>query len=285
MRRFLAFWIVLTPACWLAVEGVSLGIFRHADFSYRNFAVLVTAPVLQALVLAAATSAVSRSALFAHIRAALGDPLAQPVLLLDVLLLGSGWLWRAHPLLGLSTGASLHAAWIGTKALVAGAFLLYAVVRQSRTTDLIPERTRFGSFDCAWLTAGAIALGLAGAQAFVPWIEQGVAAVFPQEIRAWPTLFRWLAAYGTLFVAVNALLLRTGTALGRGTASDFWMQTGVAFNFCVGLIAAHGFFGLPYLVEPWHSLAWTAGSLAATSVLLGAILAPGRRRAGSLPRR
>lgn len=51
------------------------------------------------------------------------------------------------------------------------------------------------------------------------------------------------------------------------------MQAAVALNFGVGLIAVHGFFRLPELVEPWRALAWTAGSLAATAALLAAILA------------
>lgn len=294
MRRFLAFWIVLTPACWVSVIGVSLVVFRHVDLTYATFAVLVTAPVLQALVLATVTAAPRARRL--PLVSILREPLVVPVVVLDLVLLGTGWLWPDQPVVGLETGTRLHAAWVGTKLVAAGLFLL-VLIRSPRTGEIhggprngtgdipasppVPDpRSRQESRPRLQLALTGLALLLAGLQAFVPWIAPAVARLNPWNIRSWPTLFVWMASYGSLFIVLNGLLLRAGSLLRRHVAAvDFWMQTAVALNFCVGLIAVHGFFRLPYLVDPWFGLAWTAGSLAATAALIAAVLAHGSQSA------
>lgn len=177
MRRFLAFWIVLAPACWLGVIGVSLVVFRHVDLTYYTFAVLVTAPVLQALVLAAATAAPRVHPL--PLSSTLREPLIVPVVVLDAILLGAAWLWPDQPLVGLGAGTRTHALWIGTKAMAAGLFLLALACRPARAGRL-PD----GKIGVA---AGALALLLAGWQAFVPWIEPAATTINPWNIRTWPT--------------------------------------------------------------------------------------------------
>jgi hypothetical protein len=274
VRRFLALWFALTVTAIGVTAAVSFLAFHNVDLRYEPFVAYVAVPSLQALFLAWATKKPGRASIREIRQATFRHPTVAPVLILDAVLLGTGWVLQSHPILGLGGAISVQPKWIGTKSIAASLFLLAAAVRREGTQDSLPHRPVPTWSERLWIILFALVLAGAGLHAFWPWIEWWPRLVTPGDFASLPSLIRWAIAYGGLFFVAMGLALKTAGLLAiRSPVAGFDVEAATGAAFCAALIVVLNVFLRPYLVEPWHSLALTAGSLAATLLLLGGITA------------
>jgi hypothetical protein len=246
MGRVIKYWMLLGTLAFVTYGLISLAL-RHFDLSFVQFASLLCAPLLQAAVLAwqlqqpgdAATSLA---------RAALRHPLAQPVLILDGLVLGAGIVgWDTH-IIGFGAAVNIHSTWTLVKAVGATAFLGRAVLREA-----------------------GLVLFLFALDPSTSWL----AAAFARVHTAFgpsPEVAQRLVFYGGLFSILIALVLRSARSLGRRSReAGGWLQAAVAAAIVLAVTVVLACFNLPDVTQPWLGIAALAASAATTCVLLAAI--------------
>ena len=128
MGRVLKYWLVLAPLAAVTTYGIALLLFRLVDLSFAQFATLLCAPLLQAVVLAWRVAPPTDA--LAALAVAVGrHPSAQPVLILDGVVLGAGVVgWDSH-LVGFGAAVSIQTNWTLIKAAAAVAFCAGAALR------------------------------------------------------------------------------------------------------------------------------------------------------------
>lgn len=268
MIRFLGLWAVLFLTLATMSAATSLFLFRHVDLRYEVFVAFMVVPPVQALALVVLARHVDWSAWFDSARLSWQHPLVAPMLLLDTLLLASGWIVRRHPLLGLSGGTSLQPAWIGTKAIAAALFLLALVL----TRQSIPGRI-LTSTERLILVVFLVALAAVGVAGFWPWLEWLPDAVFRGQTRP-ALILRWVETYGGVLLITVTLMLVATAVLRRRSA-----HLGMLGDMALGLVLAGALtlvvdvFVTPIVGEPERSIALTCASLASTLLLASAIQA------------
>jgi hypothetical protein len=263
MSRLLALWLTLLAAFWLTRALTSAVLFGNADRSYEGIFLLVTVPVLQALLVAWATR---RPGPFAHslpVRTALRQPDLRAILLLDAAVLVLGWLLGTLLGIGwfnLTHGRNLASTWIAFKAGAAALVLFLA----SRETERRQERH--------WLLglgAGLLALAL---MILFDVLRPLPALLLPHQ----PRLLSWLLVHGLLAAAGAGLVLRVQRFFRRGrAAAALALDWALGLGLLAALTAALHLFQRPFLTEPWGSFAATCNSLAVTALLAAALLARG----------
>jgi hypothetical protein len=255
-------WIVLFVTVAAVTVLMSVFVFRHIDLRYEMFAGLLIVPGVQALVLHLAARRPDAVAIREAAVSAWRHPLVRPVIVLDCLLLGLGWLAWRHPSLGLAGSISVQPAWMGTKAVAASAFFVPVLVRRAPWW----ERGVLGTF-----AAGLCGIGLA---AFWPWLQALPEVLFPAATSRLTVGLRLLLAYGGLFVTAVVLLLGTAPVLRRRWPPlALCCDAALALVLLVGVIVVVHFYLRPWVEEPWRSVAMTSGSLASTLLLVCGILA------------
>lgn len=269
VTRFLVFWLALTPVLAVVTGGLSFGVFRHIDLTYDAFFQTLVVPTCQALLLTWATKQASAISLAEAAHDTAQHALVVPVLVMDAALLASGWLFRADHLWGIEGGASLHAVWIGTKATVASGFLVARAVGRGPRRTAAPGEPWRGR-ERVWCFVFGAGLFALGANAFVPWLRELPGHVLPGQ----PTVIRWLVVYGVLFWTMIALTLNASAVVARRSRiAALYFEAAAAAAVGIGLIVALNVFLRPYLAPPWLGIVRTGISLAATCVLVGAIVA------------
>lgn len=260
MKRFLALALLLGAALLLATAAVAGLVFRHVDLRFSALLPLVLVPFLQAAVVLWVTGAWGVDRLAAAGLRLRRRPALLVLLALDAALLAAGWLFFTRREIGLAAAVTLQPRWAGLKALAAALTLTWVALRAAST------RLR----DRLWLLLIAGAVAALGVELFHPWLRT-LPALVPGRV---PTVIRWVAVYGGLFVAAMAALLHTGTVLARRSAlAGFLVDWAAACATVVALVTVPCIYLRPFLVEPWLSVVRTGVSLALTGVLAAGLAA------------
>jgi hypothetical protein len=263
MRRLLAIWLVLVATFWVGRIAVSLSLFYSLDLTFRAFVELIVVPGLQAAVLTWAIRRPGGAALLAPWRRALAVPAWRAILVLDLAVLAAAWLaalFGAGPPALRFTGAfGLPLAALAAK-LAAAAGLL-AVAGWRRTAGA-PARLA--------TLALAAALAVLAAEPATGWLAGGPLRLFAEQ----PPLVRWVRFYLPALLILVLLLLAAQAALARSSpAAARAVDWALAAVLVLAAIVGGASFLHPQLRGPWLSAAWTAGSAAATALLVAGALA------------
>jgi len=266
MRRVVNLWLALLGAYWLTRAGASSLLFGRIDHDYPALVDLLAIPALQAVVLAWATRQPGSVDLALPWREAWRLRTWRGALAVDVGILAASWLMPATSRpswLEPSFRAGLP-AWVAAAKLAAAAALLVAALGRHgfRTRDRLAV---------AALAAALLAL------AAEPWL--GWLAGLPERLSmVSPPPLRWYGAYGALTAAAVLLAPQTAAAL-----RPYSQAAALACDWALGLLlAAAGCATLGFVRQPvpavtadapWTPAAATLGSLSATALLMGAVLA------------
>src|SRR6202040_2689802 len=266
MRRVVNVWLALLGAFWLTRAGASSLLFGRVDHGYRALLDLLAIPALQAVTLAWATRQPGSVDLAMPWREAWRLRVLRGALAVDIGIIGASWLMPATSRpswLAPSFRAGLP-AWLAAVKLAAAAALLVAVL----------GRHGFTARDRAPVTSLAAALLALAPEPWLGWL-----AGLPDRLSmvTAPSL-RWYGAYGALTAAAVLLALQTAEALRR-----YSQAAALACDWALGLLlaaagcAALGFARQPAPAvtadAPWTPAAAILGSLSATALLVGAVLA------------
>ena len=255
--RVFKYWCALAPLAAVTTFATALLFFRLVDLSFGQFATLLCVPLFQAVFLAW-RAAPPTDALAALGRAAIRHPLAQPVLVLDGLMLGAGivgWDWHA---VGFGAAVSVQVTWTLVKAAAVVGFGAGAVLRSHdrRTTALqlvAPVLLMFAvEPSTSWLAAGFARAHAA----FVPQAE----------------VLQRLAFYTPLFALLAGLTLRSARSVERGVReAGHALQVAIAAAVAVAVTVVLASYNLPTVTQPWLGVATLAASTAATGVFLATV--------------
>ena len=256
--RVIMGWTVLGVTAALATYGGGYLIFHRLDLSFLQFAVLLVAPLVQACALGWRARQPAE-AWVALVRTLLRLPLAQPVLGLDVVMLIAGIVWWDSRTLGLGNDVRVQSAWVVIKTVAALLFTGRALSRAVPTERTIVWRALVPLLLIAALNPSTSWLAAA-------FRELHIALGLPAEI------LQRLVFYATLFTVLVALTLRAARSIRALSPVAFALwQVSVAGAIGVAVPATLASFNLPEVTQPWLGLATLSASVAATSVLLGAI--------------
>lgn len=246
MKRFLLFWIVLSPAYLFAAALSSWLVLNLLDLTFAAIASWLVVPPAQALVLSLARrDAGPRPASGRPPAAAIAGAAAGAVLLAVGLL-------RAHAsALGMAAPGGLQPAIRRLVLLAAGALFVAAAARARRG---------------ARLPSGALGvfLALVGADVFVPWLAAAPAWTFRLKGVFVPSAI----VYGGLLAAGTVLALATRPGREEAPWTARLLDTAIATAFVTAHAAALNYTKRPWLSPPWDALV-PAGATA-TAILLGA---------------
>lgn len=259
MGRVIKYWIVLGTLATLTTFGVGFLALRQIDVTFVQFAALFCAPLLQAVVLVW-QSEQPASAIAALLRSVARHPLAQPVLVLDALVLGAGFVcWDTH-LIGLGATDSIQTTWMVTKTATTIAFCAGAVFRAT-------GRQRFA------IARQLIAplLLIVAVEPSTSWLTVAFARVHA-ILGPRAEVLQRLAFYGPLVGMLVGLALRSARNLdGRSREAAALFRAAVAAAIVVGVTVTLACFNLPVVTQPWLGVAALAASAASTCLLLAAI--------------
>jgi hypothetical protein len=257
IARIFKYWFALAALAWVTTYATAILFFRLVDVSFAQFATLLCVPLVQAVLLAWRATPPT-DALAALGRRAVRHPLAQPVLMLDGLLLGAGIIgWDWH-LVGFGADVSVQANWTMVKAAAVVGFGAGAVLRsRARTTTALqlvaPVLLMFAvEPSTSWLAAGF-------ARAHAAFVPQG-------------EVVQRLVFYAPLFAVLVGLTMRSARGIeGRVREAGYALQIAIAAAVVVALTVVLASFNLPTVTQPWLGVATLSASVTATSVLLAAI--------------
>jgi hypothetical protein len=266
MALVFKYWLVLAPLAVVTAYGTALLFFRLVDLSFTQFATLLCAPLLQAVVLAWRAAAPA-NALAGLAWSAARHPLAQPVLLLDGMVLGAGvigWDWHV---VGFGAAVNIQTSWTLVKAAAAFSFLAGAVFR-----------TRGGERATTALTFSAPLLLVLAIEPSTSWLAAGFArahAAFGPQAE----VLQRLAVYAPSFAILVGLVLRSGPAVARRSReAGLLVEFTIAAAVVVAVTVVLASFNLPNVTQPWLGVATLAASWGASCVLLAAIFLATRSR-------
>ena len=258
MGRLIKYWIALGAVAAVTSYGTVFLVFGGIDLSFLEFATVLCASLLQAAVFVWRSEQPS-DALALAARSVLRHPLAQPVLVLDGLVLGAGIVWWDAHVIGLGAEVSIHGTWTLVKATVAVAFFARALQRSGghRATT-------------AWHVSAPLLLVFA-LEPSTSWL----AATFTHlndVLGPRAEVLQRLALYGAVFSILIIWVLRSSRAVAtRSRAAGALLQASVAAAIVLAVAVVLATFNLPVLTQPWLGAAQLSASTAATCVLLAAI--------------
>jgi len=259
MGRVFKYWLAFAPLAVVTSYAVEFLIFRQVDLTFAQFATLLCVPLIQAAVLAwrAAPPANAAAALAWSVAR---HPLAQPVLLLDGLVLGAGvvgWDWRV---IGFGASMNIHTTWTLVKAAAAVAFCAGAVLRSSGR-----DRVTIA------LRVAAPLLLMFALEPSTSWLAASFAHVHAM-LGPRAEVVQRLAFYGPVFSILIGLTLRSARGVERQSReAGQLLQFAVALSVALAVTVVLACFNLPIVTQPWLGFATLSASCAATSVLLAAI--------------
>jgi hypothetical protein len=259
MKRFLLLWVLLTVVLGATAVAISLVFFHHVDLRYEAFLELLLIPAFQVAILMWARNEWSPAGIATAARESCRHPLIFSLVLADLAILALAWALWDRPLVGIAAQPGLLPSWTAIKIAAAGVILAALAFSPLHSTN---QRAWLG------LTAAlALALSLA---TWVSWLRL-LPALLPGKL---PTVLRWLAAYGTMYLLTMAAMLGTGSILSRRSRlAVFPLNAAAGFGFVVALVVAANIFLRPFIPEPWASVTRTCLSLAATGTLASTLLA------------
>jgi hypothetical protein len=267
MKRVLTLWIVMAPATAVATAAISFLVFRHVDLTHDGFVHVVAVPVVQSMAILLALRPPAFARLRANAREAGGHPFVGPVLALDAVVVGAGWILRETPIVGFAGQGSIQSVWAGTKAIAAAGFLAIAALNPPRTRRDAP-----GGRVWLWIF---VALETAfGFNAFLPWMAALPGLVFIGTAAGLPRVFKWLILYGSLAVVAIWAAVRSAECLSESTRTAAALLTATT-ALAVGslTLAVSNLFLRPFLIQPVSAIVDTGASLAMTCALAAGLMA------------
>jgi hypothetical protein len=255
---FFVAWLPVAVAMGATTLAIGYLAFSLIDARAIVVTELLFVPAAQSAALVLATSRGFRMPRWHDI---VRHPLAGPVLMLDVLVLPAGWIWPAHPLIGLANAAVLQRRWMGTKFLVAAAVLAIAAFTQPRA--LTHSRST---------VIAALCLAAVGLDGFVAWIVTSAGWV-PAPLSNQPLTLIWIEAYGVFAVLFIWSTLAFARAIEAHSSDAAGLVRAGTIALFVSLLALmmNGFLSwVP--IHPWAGLSLTLASLAGTSFCLGSLV-------------
>lgn len=246
MSRFFSAWVGLGLIATVVSYAVSVAVFRHVDLTFTQFAILLVAPAAQAIVLTWPVGIVAR--LSAAATTARRHPMAQRVLVLDLLLLLTGVVWWSSSALGFGADVTAQTTWIGVKAAVAAAACVIVM------TGISP----------AGRATIVVILLMTAAQAMAGGLEQ-IYAVIDVRAAAVPEVFLRLLFYGGVYVVAVVMLLRTARTLSD--SARMWMSVAVACSVAGAVVVLLSMFNAPAVMPPWRGLGLMCASGGVTAML------------------
>ena len=259
MSRVIKYWVALGTLAAITTYGGDALLFNQFDLSFVHFASVFCATLLQAAVLAWRMERPG-DALASLARSIVRHPLAPPVLLLDVLLLGGGVVWWETRPVGLGAAIDIQRIWTLAKTAAAVVFFAAAVRRAGRGRRSALTR----------LIAAPVLLVFA-LEPSTSWLaaafRQVVAVLGPRG-----EVFQRLAFYGVLYSLLIGLTLRSARRLEvLSREAGALLQAVVAAAVALAAIVVLASFNLPVVTQPWLGAAELAASAGATSALLAAL--------------
>jgi hypothetical protein len=267
MKRFLTLWLVIAPATAVAAAATSFLVFRHVDLTHDGFVHVVAVPIVQAMAILLALRPPAFARLRAMARGAVGHPFVGPVLALDAVVVGAGWILRETPIVGFAGQGSIQSIWAGTKAIAAAGFLAIAALNPPPT-----QRDAPGGRIWLWIFV-AFVTGF-GFNAFLPWMAALPGLVFVGAAAGLPRVFKWLILYGSLAVVAIWAAVRSAECLSGRTRTAAALLTATT-TLAVGCLtlAVSNLFLRPFLVQPVSAIVDTGASLAMTCALSAGLMA------------
>lgn len=259
MGRVFIYWLALAPLAVVTTYATAFLVFRQVDVSFVQFATLLCAPLIQAAALAW-RAAPPANALAALAWSVARHPLAQPVLVVDGLVLGAGvvgWDWHV---IGFGAAVNIHTTWTLVKAAAAVAFCAGAVVRSSGR-----ERITIA------LRVGAPLLLMFALEPSTSWLAAAFVRVH-EALGPRVEVVQRLAFYGPLFLILSGLTLRSARGIEpQSREAGQLLQVAIAASVVLAVMVVLASYNLPILTQPWLGVATLSASCAATSVLLAAV--------------
>lgn len=258
MGRVIKYWIALGAVAAVTSYGTAFLVFGGIDLSFLQFATVLCASLLQAAVFVW-RSEQPRDAVAAVARSVLRHPLAQPVLVLDALVLGAGVVWWDAHVIGVGADVSIHGTWTLVKGAGAAAFFARAVQRDGRR-----RATTVWHVIAPFLLIFAL-------EPSTSWLAAAFVHVHALLGPGAEVLQR-LAFYGPVFALLIVWVLQSSRAVAtRSRAAGALLQAGVAAAMVLAVAVVLATFNLPVLTQPWLGVVELSASIAATCVLLAAI--------------
>lgn len=255
-------WLVLSATLLVANAAVEFLAVQRLDLTESAVLLLLAAPFAQAAAVMAPPRPVRQ--LVRLSRAVLTNGLAASVIWVDVAMFSVGWRFPDHPTLGIAAPDALQQWWMAIKLLAAAALL----ARLSTPASTAGPRDRRVLIFAATVFA---LLGIDGVRPGMSALSIGAA-----DMVASPHVFllRALARAAALTLVLTCVVLvRTVVS---GEARTLVGAGGAAMLLAALALAMNGFLSvLP--VYPWVAIATMAGSIGASLLLAGSVLAAKRR--------
>jgi hypothetical protein len=260
MGRVFTYWPAFAVLAVITTFATTFLVFRHVDLTFAQFAALLCAPLLQAVVV---TWRITRPAdsVASLGRFVVRQPLAQPVLLIDGVMLGAGVIiWDSHRF-GAGSAVSVQATWTLAKAGAALLFCGAAVLRRHGSQRLALAR----------LVVAPLLLLLA-LEPSTSWLAAAFARAH-EAIGPNAEVFQRLAFYGSAFAVLVGLTLRSARAIrSRSREAGQLIELITAAAAALATTVALAIFNLPTVTQPFLGMATISASCASTAMLLAAIV-------------
>ncbi len=259
MGRVFKYWLALAPLAVITSYAVQFLMFRQVDLTFAQFATLLSVPLIQASVFAW-RAARPANALAALAWSVARHPLAQPVLLLDGLVLGAGVVGWDSRVIGFGAFVNIHSTWILVKGAAAVAFCVAALLRSNGRERMTIARR-----------VGAPLLLLFAVEPSTSWLAASFARVHA-VLGPRAEVVQRLAFYGPVFSILVGLTLRSARGLARQSReAGQLLQVAIALSIALAVTVVLASFNLPIVTQPWLGFATLFASCAATSGLLAAL--------------
>ncbi len=265
MSHVIRNWMGLALIAMGVVYGGRWAVSEHVDLTFMQFATVVCATLLQAVVLTwreRRPSGQMRAVAVAVWR----QPLVRPVLLLDVAVLGAGLVWWDTHVAGFGAMVSVQYQWTVIKATLATVLLLLAVARG----ELRGRPTAVAALVGPLLLVFALEPSTSWLAAGFDWLRASMA----EE----GEVLQRLVVYGATFAVFVFWTLRAARVMEPLRAEVGYLLHGiVAAAIGVAVTVVLATFNLPDVTQPWLGFATLGASLAASFLLMTAIVLHGSR--------
>jgi hypothetical protein len=262
-------WIGLAVIAVVVVYGGRWVVSEHIDLTFIQFATVVCATLLQAAALAwyqrQPGGAVRRVA-----QSVWRQPLAQPVIVLEAIVLGAGLVWWDTYVAGFGAPVSVQYQWTWIKAVLAIALFLMWTARLE------------GRFRTAAVAAftGPVLLVFA-LEPSTSWLAATFARMRGVLGEQGEVLQR-IVVYGVVFLLLLTWTLRAARVLeARRSEIGYLLHLTVAASLGAAVAVVLATFNLPQVTQPFLGFATLFASVAASSVLLSAVVLNGTHQGGA----
>lgn len=256
MTRLIQIWLALFAANVVAALTIGILGFQVIDLRFEVFAQAILVPWTEAVVvwwfLAGHRSVSLAGSLKEVIRK---QPALAMFLVADAILLVSSWQWTGSSPEDVSRDWRMATVYVGLKAAISGCLIL--------TFAFVDKRASAKA--SVWTAALGTGLLVCASTCFFDWHEFLPDVLFP-GLRL---LFRWLAFYGSLFVASLWVLLKVQVIWqDRSPAAARILELVPALSLVAATVVVIGVFNNPNLAPVWDQVARSFAFLSVSALWL-----------------